>query len=78
MRVHAVGFVSLNGRAPQPLLDPAKNLTNVKRTFFEPYDFIVPLEIPLSSQWEEGEITDPQSLELLERYKGTHRRGVSP
>jgi len=78
VRVHAFGFVSLNGRAPQPLLDPAKNLADVKRTFFEPYDFIVPLEIPLSSQWDEGEITDPQSLELLERYKATHRRGPSP
>lgn|GEM_PF-2945252 len=60
------------------LVDPAKNLADVKRTFFEPYDFIVPLEIPLSSQWDEGEITDPQSLELLERHKGTHRRGPSP
>jgi hypothetical protein len=44
--VYASAFVSLNGRPPTLLIDPARNLADVERSLL-PADWIVPLEQPL-------------------------------
>jgi hypothetical protein len=44
VRAHAM--VSLNGRPPRPLVDPARDLANEPRTW-QPYDWLLPLDTPL-------------------------------
>jgi hypothetical protein len=44
--VYASAFVSLNGRPPTLLVDPARDLAKVERSLM-PADWIIPLEQPL-------------------------------
>ncbi len=44
--VHASAFVSLNGRPPTLLVDPARDLTKIERDLW-PADWIIPLEQPV-------------------------------
>ncbi len=45
-QVHTVAMISLNGRRPQALIDPAKDLAKVERNL-KPASWIVPLTEPL-------------------------------
>lgn len=39
--------ISLNGRIPQPIVDPSVDLAKEERRFLTPYPFVTPLETPL-------------------------------
>ncbi len=71
VEVYALTAVSLNMREPQPIVDPAVDLTRRTRTFFAPYDFILPLEVPLSDQIGAMPSQGETSRRLLERQKET-------
>ncbi|MGH7784298.1 MAG: HTTM domain-containing protein, partial [Candidatus Binatia bacterium] len=45
--VRARAVVSMNGRAPQDLIDPSVDLTKVSNVLFEHGTYIIPLETPL-------------------------------
>lgn len=56
MGVHVDALVSLNGRKPQPLIDPTVDLTQVERSMFH-QDWIVPFDQDASQTW------------MIERYQ---------
>jgi len=54
VRVQAFGFVSLNGRKPQPLLDSALDLASTPTSPFARTPGIQPLREPLGMEWMQG------------------------
>lgn len=75
VEVRVLGLASLNGRQPQPLVDPKVNLAAQPRTFFAPYDWIVPLQVPLEAQWDRKPgVSDPGALAAIERAREGIRR----
>jgi hypothetical protein len=53
--VRALVDCSLNGRAPQPLIDPDRDLARVERSL-RTADWIVPLREPLPPAWASGRV----------------------
>ena len=49
--VYAIVWVSLNGREPQQMIDPMRDLAKVERELWPPADWILPLTTPLPSPW---------------------------
>ena len=46
VEVRAIGVVSLNGRTPQPYVDPDVDLASTKWSYFGPTEWILPLRDP--------------------------------
>jgi hypothetical protein len=49
--VHAFTLVTLNGREPQRLVDPDRDLASAPGSCLRTPDWILPLEVPLERQW---------------------------
>lgn len=49
--VYATVWVSLNGREPQLMIDPERNLAEVERRLWPAADWILPLSTPMKSPW---------------------------
>jgi hypothetical protein len=52
VEVRARITASLNGRAPQLLIDPEVNLSKVPYPWWGHAEWILPLEVPLETAWE--------------------------
>jgi len=74
IEVRVSAMSSLNGREIQPLIDPTVDLAAQPRTFFAPYRWIVPLEVPLEAQWDgKSPPTHPVAIALIEKHRDRFR-----
>lgn len=68
IEVRVAAMASLNGRQPQPLIDPKVDLAAEPRTFFKGYDWIMPLQVPLHAQWDgTTAVDDPGAIAAIEQ-----------
>jgi hypothetical protein len=61
VEIRARVTVSLNGRAPQLLIDPNVDLAKVAYPWWGHADWILPLEVPLETAWQKPANRSPAS-----------------
>lgn len=76
-KVLVVSLNSLNGRELQPLIDASVDLATEPRTWFAPYDWIIPLQVPLEAQWDfGGPPRHPTAKALIREHRETFQARV--
>ncbi|QDT46941.1 Vitamin K-dependent gamma-carboxylase [Symmachiella dynata] len=74
IEIRVLALAALNGRKPQPLVDPTIDLTQVPRTLFHQKEIIVPLTEPLREEAWEVPLLDWEQHPDLAKYFTSEKR----